>query len=329
MIHSWILFYCKSDFNKMKFGRYKNKQIKVSVSIVFNWLFPDTISSDKSSIDKLPYILGDHYFDSIMISNIRKSQNRKKIKEMLKESHIEVSYAAAFPIYFENLNPSTADQKLRKKTLERLKECIDEAYYFNARTFLIFSGDDPGKDKRKFAKEKLVETLNDLCRYCYDKSEDYLLKITLEPGDRELAKKFLLGPSNEVVEVCNLVKENYDNFGVTIDLAHIFLSQEEPAKYIHNLKDYIEEVHINNCIMNDKAHPLFGDKHVLFGIEEGEIDTEVIVDFLKILRDLRYFYRKRPIVTFEVTPTVGQDVNIVIANFKRVFNESWYRIQED
>ena len=289
----------------MKLGRYKNKQLKVFTSIVFNWLFPDTISTDKSNIDKLHYILEDDYFDSVMISHIRQSQNRKIIKNMLAASHIDVDYAAAFPIYFEDLDPSSTDESQRTKTVDRLKECIDEAYYFNARNFLIFSGKDPGKDKRVLAKEKLVDSLNVLCRYCYDKSENYVLKVTLEPGDRELAKKFLLGPSKEVVEVFNKVNASYRNLGVTIDLAHIYLSMEEPKEYLHNLNDYIEDVHINNCIMNDKTHPLFGDKHVPFGIKEGEIDTDELIDFLKILRDLEYFYRKRPVITFEVTPTLG------------------------
>jgi len=312
----------------MKLGRYKNKQLKVFTSIVFNWLFPDTISTDKSNIDKLHYILEDDYFDSVMISHIRQSQNRKTIKKMLTASHIDVDYAAAFPIYFEDLDPSSTDESQRKKTVDRLKECIDEAYYFNARNFLIFSGKDPGKDKRVLAKERLVDSLNELCQYCYDRSEDYVLKINLEPGDRELARKFLLGPSCEVAEVCDQVKENYDNIGVTIDLAHIFLSGEEPREYALNLKDYIEEVHINNCIMKDKSHPLFGDKHVLFGIDDGEIDTEEVVDFLKTIRDLGYFFKERPVVTFEVTPTAEQNVDIVLAGFKRVFNEAWSKTGE-
>ena len=139
----------------------------------------------------------------------------------------------------------------------------------------------------------------------------------------------MLGPSKEVTEVFNKVNASYKNLGVTIDLAHIYLSQERPEEYLHNLKDYIEDVHINNCIMKDKAHPLFGDKHVLFGIKDGEIDIEEVIGFIKILRDLGYFYRKRPVVTFEVTPTVGQDVNIVLASFKRVFNESWSKIQDE
>lgn len=312
----------------MKLGRYKNKVLRVYNSIVFNWFFPDNISSDKSIIDNLNYILRDDYFDSVSISNIKESRNRKIIKNMIETSHIDIDYVAAFPIYFENLNPSSIDESQRRKTVDRLKECIDEAYYFNARTFLIISGDDPGKDKRKLAKENLITSLNELCDYCYGKSKDYVLKITLEHGDRDLVKKYLLGPSKEIAEVLQMVKEHYNNLGVTIDLAHIYLSTEKLEEYLLNLKDFIEDVHINNCIMKNKDNPLYGDKHVLFGINESEIDTKEVINFLRILKDLGFFYRERPIVAFEVTPVPGQDINTVIASIKRVFNESWSRIQE-
>lgn len=162
----------------MKLGTHKGKKIKAFTSIVFNWLFPDTIKNDEATIKRLPYILEDDYFDSVMMSDIKNPKNTKTVKDILKKGHIDVDYAAAFPIFFERLNPSSTDEDLRKKTLRRLRDLIDEAYYYWAKIFLICSGSDPGKDKRKKAKEKLVDSILELCRYCYDRKEDYLLKIT-------------------------------------------------------------------------------------------------------------------------------------------------------
>ena len=81
--------------------------------------------------------------------------------------------------------------------------------------------------------------------------------------------------------------------------------------------------------MNDKDNLLFGDRHIRFGIEDGEVDTKEVVSFLKILKDLDFFYKGRPEIAFEFTPLINEDVKIVMANFKRVFNEAWSRILED
>lgn len=314
----------------MKSGKYKNNYIRAYIGTVFNWAFPETIDNDEETLKNINFILEDEYFDSIMISHIKDLTIRKKIRDMLKSSNIGVSYAAAFPIYYENLNPSSLNENKYLETLKKLKEYIEEAYFFNAKYFLIFSGEDPGIEKRELAKQKLLLTINELCEYSYklSKDYDYILKITLEPSDRDMAKKYLLGPSIEVCEICKLINVNHDNFGVTIDLSHILLSNEKPLDYLLNLKDYIEDVHINNCIMNKENHTLFGDKHVPFGIEGGEVNTEEIINFLKILRDFNFFYRCNPLIVFEFTPLVKNDVKIVMANFKRVFNESWIKIQE-
>ena len=37
---------------------------------------------------------------------------------------------------------------------------------------------------------------------------------------------------------------------------------------------YCNHIHLANCIIRDKSHELYGDKHSEFGIEGGEISLE-------------------------------------------------------
>lgn len=62
-------------------------------------------------------ILKDDYVDSVMVSHIKEYRNRLVLKGMLKASHIEVSYATAFPIPTEEyLIPISKAKILREGT---------------------------------------------------------------------------------------------------------------------------------------------------------------------------------------------------------------------
>ena len=315
----------------MKFGHYKNEELITFCGIVFNLVYPATIDSDKNTEEYLKTILQDAYFGMVAISNISNKKTKKNVKKLLTTSHIDVNYIAAFSIYKLGLNPSSVDEAERKFSVKELKKSIDEAVYFGAKRFLILSGKDPGVDFRGQAKESLIKSISSLCEYSKNKSLDEELLVMLEPLDREFDKKFLIGPSKEAKYIADSIRQKYDNFGISIDYSHILGSFETPKEYIYNLKDHIVDVHINNCVIKDKNNPFYGDKHVRFGMIDSEIDVNEITEYLKIFRDIGYFsvenFKNKPTILFEVMVQKDEDPEIIISNFKRVFNLAWIRIQ--
>ncbi len=88
-------------------------------------------------------------------------------------------------------------------------------------------------------------------------------------------------------------------------------------------KQYLEHVHVGNCVLKDKTHPLYGDQHPRFGLEGGENSLKELAEFLK----RGYFNKKTatrlPIISFEVKPAPSGHSEAVIASSKRIFAEAW------
>ena len=188
----------------------------------------------------------------------------------------------------------------------------------------MLSGPAPAKDKYNQAKELLVDSLTQICSYAQNKGD---LGITMEIFDRDLDKKCLIGPTEEAVEVAKEVKRQYSNFGLMIDLSHLPLLKETADYAIKTAKDYLTHVHVGNCILKDKNHPAYGDKHPPFGLSVGENDVEEVKLFLKALMEIGYIGEgKQNVVAIEVKPQNGEDPEIVIANAKRTLMEAWAKL---
>ncbi|MEE9399125.1 MAG: hypothetical protein V3V23_02555, partial [Dehalococcoidales bacterium] len=111
------------------------------------------------------------------------------------------------------------------------------------------------------------------------------------------------------------------------DLSHLPLMGESSDYALSAAKDYLTHVHIGNCVLKDKNHPAYGDKHPPFGIAGGENDVEEVRLFLKILMDIGYLGEgKQNVVAFEVKPLDGESSEVVIANAKRTLMEAWARL---
>ena len=117
------------------------------------------------------------------------------------------------------------------------------------------------------------------------------------------------------------IREEYDNFGLMVDLSHIMQLHETIEEAILPIKDYIVHAHIANCVTKDPAMPAYGDAHPRFGFPNSAVGVDEVVHFLKVLMDIGFISEERcPIVSFEVKPWGDEDPDMVVANAKRVLN---------
>jgi sugar phosphate isomerase/epimerase len=112
-----------------------------------------------------------------------------------------------------------------------------------------------------------------------------------------------------------------------LDLSHLPMQRETPDFALKTAREYLVHAHIGNCVIKDKKHPAYGDKHPAFGITGGENDVEELKLFLKALLDIGYIGEgKQNIVAFEVKPMLGESSEAVVANAKRTLMEAWARL---
>lgn len=300
------------------------------VGMVHSVIFLETFQGKGPIVETAKKIIENDFFGAIEISWVKDINEREKLADLLKSSHMDVVFLAAIPILVENINLSSIDEAERLEAVEKVKKWIDEAYFFGAKLLLVGSGPDPGKEKRDEAKESLAYSLKELCEYAKRKAINYTLVVTMENYDRDVDKRFLIGPTVEAVEIAQRIREEFGNFGLTIDQSHLFQLRESPSVVLEQAKEYIVHVHLANCVVEDRTHSIYGDQHPRFGIEGGEVDVKEVSQFLKSLQKVGYFTSKvptsLPVISLEVKPLPGENSDVLIAASQRVFKEAWARL---
>ena len=283
--------------------------------------YPEMTTDDNKYLEKIEKIASDEFFNFIEICHIENIAIREKVKKILEIANIRVGFDAHTVILPNNLSINASEEQNRRNALTMLKSLIDEAYFFNAEGITILSGFKPQKENMDIEIKKSIQSLRELCDYSLVKSEELKAKpidVVVETfDDKEYAKNRLIGPTELSVNIAKEVKKDFDNFGLLIDLSHLPILKEDFNKSLSIAKDFIKAIHIGNCILRDKNHPLFGDNHPRFCIKDGENDIKVLADFIKALINIDYFKKPANTLIFEVKPISSEDPEITIAGSKR------------
>lgn len=292
----------------------------VDLSIVHSMIFPE--ASGNIILESVSQIANDDFFSMIEISHINDAEIRKQVADLIRTSHLRVAFGAHPVILGKKLNLNSADTATRMEAVSEVKKLIDEAKEGGAERLILMSGPDPGEGNRMNADDLLVQSLHELCARAREKS----VSISLEPFDRTVEKKCLIGPAGEALTISKTMRTRFPEFGLTYDMAHGTLLDEIPKEALNQLKGHLVHIHLGNCIRT-MGHPSYGDKHPRFGLEGGENDVRQVVQFLRALQDIDYFQRTAhnvlPIIGFEVKPAVGERPETVIANVKRTWKKAW------
>lgn len=290
----------------------------MKVGIVQLMAYPET-----DTVEAIRKIAEDEFFGAIEVTSIPE-EIRDEVMQILGASHLVIGYVGQPLLLNNKLDLNSMVPQQREAAISIIKGGIDEAYMLGARQLAVLSGPAPTKDKYGQARELLADSLTQICSYAQSKGK---LGITMEIFDRDYDKKLLIGPTPEAVEVAKKVKRHYPNFGLMIDLSHLPLLKETPDFAVKTARDYLTHVHVGSCILKDKSHPAYGDKHPPFGLAVGENDVEEVKLFLKALMEIGYIGEgKQNVVAFEVKPLAGQSPDVVVANAKRTLMEAWARL---
>ncbi len=244
---------------------------KFEKSIVLPAFFP-------SSMERAPHFLEAiktlKNYNIHFIEFYYKGNDRKTIQEYLTSYNIKIIYLGAMAAKQKNLNLSSLNLELREESVQEMKRCIDEAYFYGSQSILINSGRSPDNGEKKVAYEYLKKSLEELLKYIEGEAQDYQLNLSLEPGDTKVDSFSLIGSTDLAITLVHEIREKYRNFSLTLDTSHLRQLDEEPIDSIKRASPYCNHIHLANCIIRDKSYKLYGDKHPEFGIEGGEISIE-------------------------------------------------------
>lgn len=292
----------------------------LQVGLIHFMAYPETTKFEKQEniIESIKKVLVDDYFNIIEITHIEDKTNRKKIKELLEQSHMTIAYGVQPRLLGAKLNPNHLDETEREKAEKIIIESIDEADYLEAKSISFLAGkyNENRKDK---AYEQLLKTTKNVCEYAKTKN----INVNLEVFDYNFDKKLLIGPATYAAKFAEDVRQYVNNFGLLVDLSHLPQTYESSKFAIQTMKQYITHFHIGNCVMKDGA-TAYGDTHARFGFPNGVNDVNEVKEFLKVMKEEGFFEEEKPyIISFEVKPWEDEDSEIIIANAKRTLNRAW------
>ena len=149
--------------------------------------------------------------------------------------------------------------------------------------------------------------------------------LTLEPTDRDVDKFFLYGDVQETCQtVRNIRKGGFEKMGILLDMGHIPIMHETLESASAKIGDLIEHIHLGNCIIKNKANPLYGDKHPCWGAVDGEYDEKDGAVFLKCLKEVGYFTRGyEQTVSFEMRPLAGMNSEQTVEYLAKWFEQAY------
>lgn len=304
----------------------------LQVGIVHPMLYPEIASGQGPIIETAWRVATDPFFEVLEVGLVPRGEVRDDLRRLLDEAQVTIIVGAHTAILRNKLNLAALNESERQRSVECVETVIGQAYELGAKMVSLLDGADahPGSMREDKAKSQLTRSLRELCAYAQAEAGDYAMTLALEPFDRDVEKRSLLGPSPDVAEIVTQVIEDYDNFGVTVDLSHLPLLRETPGQCLALLGDYVVHAHVGNCIMKDRSHPAYGDQHPPIGCLGGENDVDDLTGFLRLLLEVGYLGKALPtgraVVSFEVKPLPGTDPELVIASSKRVWQAAWAQL---
>ncbi len=296
----------------------------LKVGLVQSQAYPDSFVSDENCIENFGKTSGDTFFNAVEFHSPKDRAIRKECMKILKDSGMYRVYMGTVEFANTSSNMISFDKSARKAALGISCRLIDDALEWEAEEILFFSAPDVGEEHRKEAYKYLEEYYINLADYIARQDR---IKLTMEINDRNpIAKNFLCGPIEEAIAVCENVKKHYPDFGLTIDLCHLPLLEEEPRATVLKAKDMFVHAHIGTCVKNPKSE-LRGDTHPGFQVEYSENNVNDVVEFIKAGIESEAISTEHAMpLSIEVRPYGDQTADDVVEYAKDILRNAWKEV---
>jgi hypothetical protein len=111
-----------------------------SLSLVHFLAFPECQSGDVSILETAEQVLLDDFFSSIEISRVNNPEVRRKVAELIAQTHAKVVFGARPMILGNRLNLNSLNNGERNNARKALEPYIDQAAGLGAARFVLLSG---------------------------------------------------------------------------------------------------------------------------------------------------------------------------------------------
>jgi sugar phosphate isomerase/epimerase len=295
----------------------------LQLGVVHFMAFPECLTGEGPQFETLRALCHDEFFDAVDIGPMVDDAQRRECAALLRDCQMTVTFACQSLQLRHGLDLNAASKAERKRAIDAILDCLDQAREVGATRLALMSGRNVALAERAAALDCLIQALRTLCSAVRERAG---LPIVLEIFDHDVDRKALVGTCATAAAVAREVRREFADFGLLHDLSHIYLCHEEPAEHFPILREHLVAVHMGNSV-SDRAHPLFGDTHPLFGMPGSDSGVPELREFLRVLFDIGFLRPgRRPVCAFEIRPPLGVSSQTAIVNMKRTWQQAWWTL---
>jgi len=288
--------------------------------------YPETMAGTGPIVERLSAAARDTTFSALEVTHIEDPGDRAAARRVLETAGLRVVFAGTVPLAHSGLSLSDTSPRRRRSAVELACSLVDEAGELGAELVYVISGPDPGPSGRAAARRALFESLGEICRYAREHRASLRpggVRLAIEPADRDIDHRELAGPFDEVIPLVEEIRRDFPEFGLVVDQSHLLQLGEDPARVLPRCARYVWDYHLANAVLDDPAHPRYGDKHPPFGTAGGRVGVPELADYLRLIARVTAGPAAPPFVNLEVRPGPGEDPDLVVAGAKRAFTRAW------
>jgi sugar phosphate isomerase/epimerase len=292
------------------------------VGIVHFMSYPACMGGMGPILETVSRLANDPYFDVVELTQVHDPDLRGRVRALAEQARVELYFGAQPILLGGRLDLNHADVAERDKAISAVRNGIDQAHEMNCRGVAVLSGKVTAD--REAAQGRLVKSLKQLAVYARRNG----MPLVLETFDQvPFGKNCLIGSTADAVAISKEVRREFPDFGILLDLSHLPLQHEASAHAVETAGSHLVHAHIGNCAMDDPNHTAYGDNHPRFGAPGTRNDVKELVGYLRALLEIGYLSTlDRRVLSFEVKPMPGEDVEAVIAGSKRTLDQAWRQV---
>jgi len=258
-----------------------------SLGLCLNAVFPLAVSDHHALKDSLNMIASDGLFSAVEFYHEGPDGHLDQVARFCREHHLAVVFLAGFMLKRERLDIASPNEPARKEAVSACKKLLQQAYRLGAKKMLILSGGEGLKQGRQTVVQSTVRSIRELIAFGDQLYKHACPQITLEFFN-PFGEPFLsVGTPDMVMEIASLIDSKL--FGITFDTSHVAQMGLDINQAMQTLHTRVNHLHLANSVSKYSDHPLFGDRHPLFDIPQGDLTTQDIAAFLVSGQQRRLF----------------------------------------
>ena len=220
-------------------------------------MFMPYLHDEKRLIEVLRKIAEMDFYRNVELPTFPTKEHRDTVRRILRDNDLTAATYAAPYLNEREMSLCDLNDRRRAETIRYLKMQADLAAECGYSTFGVPSGPYPGDEFHDEAMAVQADTLARIAGY----TALLGMNCSIEPLDRYVHKKALIGPMDEVVRWFKPLHRAHPNLFLHWDSSHEQLGGLGIFNTLEMAAPYMSQIHLCDCI-DDPAHPCFGDLHM-------------------------------------------------------------------